>query len=291
MAAKKKSVKLSKMPDGRMVKNITEEEWELIAEFYAQHGEQHIQAAKRFGYVRRTMVRLYYEGSKSLNKPPIKGLMQDVQLRARAIRNQMADDEVRAAEKEMQGLLATVDKPEVANSLVDAAEARAHEGMLVSVGRRNITAYSLILGKIMQKIQTKMPEIEASLDDMTGRQLIALFKDLSKPVVDIQGAVSQVLEAERLLMGQPTALIGVSAGGMDKDKAMQVLALTNKTYLRLQRDAPDAIAAKVKIEPELPIPSADDVYEAHDGASQEDASSENGAEEACDEDDSDAEAP
>lgn len=288
MAAKKKASKAKPkvaktthtMPDGSQAKLLTDAVWQQVAEFYAQHGPDHSSAATRFGYARRTMVRLYYEGSKSLEKPPINTMMEDVELKARAIRNQLQEENIREAEAEMAKLMEDMPDKEAGNSLVDAAQARAHEGMMVSAGRRNITMFKLLAGGVLEAMAKRLPDMMKMLEEeLTPRQLVAMLKDLSRGLADAETASKANMEQERLLMGQPTALIGVSSANMDKDKAMQVMALANKTYLRLQREAPDPIAAKIAAAgPELPVAAGDDVYEDANGPAEEDAAQDSATE-------------
>jgi hypothetical protein len=257
---------------GKLPSNVkvTQQVWEELQLFFVQHraagraGIGKAQAAKKFSISVKTIENLWYHGSPSLGKPAMKTLMNDADVMARAARAKMRDDQLKAAEAEINAIVAAAGNSDAASSLRDAAEARAHEGLLVAVSRQNLIGIQGVYSRILRAIMDGADSIEAEVRAMTPKQKIAFIKEFAKMMNDSNSALKMVMETERLLMGEPTEIIGISNRNMSQKDAARILNLATRTHNRMLIDGTaettesKTVALSDASEPDLPEPDLDD---------------------------------
>lgn len=216
---------------------VTPELYEEILLWYVQNGLQHMKASKHFGLSRRTLTGLYYSGAPSLKKPPMRLLVDNVEVRARALRNQLKKEELARADAEIQDIIhGTADQSTLARAADDSMRARAEEGAVVSAGRRNILKLQSMLAPLLTGAVTRMKVLEKDIAKLAPEDLIKMMKDLAKLQLDLISAAKNNMEMERLLMGDPNAAQDNAPVPLAQKDAMKVLDLAARTMHRLRAE-------------------------------------------------------
>jgi len=208
--------------------------WEKILLFYVNNPKQHMQATKVFGLSRRTLTGLFYEGAQHLNKPPMKNLVGTVEVRARALRAGLRDQELARADQEIDAIINATSASALAQSVDDAARARSEEGAVVGAARRNILSLQSLLIPLLAGAKKRARDLEKLLDNdqIEPWELLKLFRELGKFQHDLNSAAKINMDMERMLMGEPAE--SKTAQPMTQRDAVRVLELGARTLERMR---------------------------------------------------------
>ncbi len=238
MAMGDKSARKPKAKAGTKPRSkVTAELYEEILLWYAEHGQQHMKASKVFGLARRTLSGLFFEGAPHLDKPPMRLLVQSVEVKARALRNQLKKEELARANQQIQDIIdGTAAGDTLSRAIDDSVRARAEEGAVVSAGRRNILKLQSMLAPLLTGAVDRMKVLERDIKHLAPEDLVKLMKDLAKLQMDLISAAKTNMEMERLLLGDPSAGKDTEQKQLDPKSAMKVLDMAARTMARMRQE-------------------------------------------------------
>jgi hypothetical protein len=246
---------------------VTPELFEELLLWYVNNGNQHVRAARLFGLSRRTVSGLYYMGMPSLNKPPMRILIDNVEVRARAARALLKKEELARAEKEMNDIIqGTANTTVLGHAISDSIKTRAEEGAVVSAGRRNILKMQSMLAPLMTGAVLRMKELEKDIKRLAPEDLIKLMKDLTKIQGDLISAAKTNMDMERQLLGDPNGAEDTKNKPLNREEAFKVIELAARTAERMRSEGRlvDAEGEEIKQNPVLDLDDEDDDTEEDD---------------------------
>lgn len=176
--------------------------YEKLVEAYRMEPGNHSNAARHGQCDRRMAKRAYEQGWK--NQPwavPIKELLADDTVRARAKRQEMRTREYLEAEDRMLA------------AKKDAADARAQEGKLVAGARQSaigLVGYSMSLLKGARPLVAQLVMALENVQDVAPTKAMSMLKEISRLSAQSVSISQEAMRLERLHMGQPEQIIGFS---------------------------------------------------------------------------------
>ena len=226
------------MPKGRVA--ITQEFYDKIVDAFRVDPTNYTAAAKLAGIGRNTAKRGWNLGWPDKGYPPIKDTLELEALEAR--KDRAVDDEARLASlKEQEGVS---DAHLRALARRDAIRARGEEGKMVKAAR--VSAIQLL--EVCQKLTTAINDIAPKVAEAVRRieltkasinEIDAIGRIIWRLAISTRAGSAtafQILQAERLLLGQPTDIIGITdLDNMDEDDALNELEEAAKSLGRIKR--------------------------------------------------------
>lgn len=259
---------------------VTPELYEEILLWYVENGVAHMKASKIFKLSRRTLSGLFYEGAKHLNKPPMRLLLDNVEVRARAARAAMKKEELARANQRIQEIIdGTAAGDTLSRAVDDSVRARAEEGAVVTAGRRNILQLQSMLAPLLTGAVDRMMELQKDIKTLAPDDLVKMMKDMAKLQMDLITAAKNNMDMERLLMGDPNAREDHKPTQLGVKDAMKVLDLASRTMARMRSEG-----ALVDAEGEETESTTLDLTKLDDEADDEDDDLIPGADDAVDDD-------
>lgn len=212
-------------------RRITLEQWEIMLDSFRTlsppgHGSITV-AAEAAKVNRRTAVRAWDKGFGYLGKPPI----QEVILEEKAAARAAALDVTLAAAREQSQAQADRAYQEAERARQDAVKSRRQEGDMVRAQRGNLMALIGVSGSTLRGALKQAREIEKIIETgidpadghkLTLREKIDTLWKLSRIVAQTASSSAEVIRMERLLLGEPTEIIGtLELGDLSEDQAIQ----------------------------------------------------------------------
>lgn len=230
---------------------MTREHYDKMLEAYRQIPESHRNAGLAAGVAFKTARKFWREGSPRQGWPPIKDIIKAEQIAARAASDAHAKALAIEASERMQDVAeqelaqhAAVARAEQDAARQQAIATRVSEGKMVAAARGNTIGLLSLLGRCLKGAMKSADWLEQALETgmvpgtstpLTYQQRMNTLRIFGSLAERSDRAVHTILQAERLLMGEPTEVIGVSAQSMSMDEALHVLRTSNKALARAER--------------------------------------------------------
>lgn len=221
---------------------ITQEYFDSFVDAFRETPDNFNAVAKTTGCTWRTARKAWEKGWPRHNFPPIKEVLELERLEARADRK--AADDARLAELREQE---DVNEAQIrAQARRDAIAARAEEAKMVKAARRSAVSLLEASRKLADGVADLAPQVRdaiktlvVSAKDPDIDQIERIAKLLWRISISTRASSQtafQILQAERLLLGQPTDIIGVTdLDRMGPDEAMAELENAAKTLERMKK--------------------------------------------------------
>lgn len=215
-------------------RSITEEQYDLLLESYREE-EPPIRgavqkAATAAGVTRKTAAKVWHKGAAYLGRGAIKELILEEKRAARA----GASDAITAAAKEQTRAQAERQYAEAEKARQDVIKARRQEGEMVRAQRGNLMALIGVTGSLLRGSIKAASEIEQAIisgvDPATEKKLtlkdrVDLLWKVNRIVRQTASASGDVIRMERLLLGEPTEIVGMmELGDYSEEQALQEIA-------------------------------------------------------------------
>lgn len=238
---------------------ITQEAWLKLVEAYRRlpgtESGAHRIAAAEVGLDSRTARKAWEQGlTKGWHgaRKPIRDLLLEEQELARA-RLQDMQDEAKRAELERDA----IERAEVRRkAMLDVTEARTQEGQVVRLIRANTLAALGSIAKLNQALQKAVSAMQYTVtamcadDPVTGApRLLGLgemrtIKDLvattTSALRQAGDAAQRAMEAERLLLGEPSRIVGIQVQPLSLTDARDRVAMAARAIARMEGRLIDA---------------------------------------------------
>lgn len=210
-------------------RGISEEQWERLVVAYRDTAPPvpgaHTAAAQAAGVSRKSAARIWKRGAPYMNKPPIQELVLEEQTAARA----GATDAIVAAAKEQTAEQAERQYREAEKARQDVIRARRQEGEMVRAQRGNLVALIGVTGTLLRGAIKQARDLETALATgkdpatkkaLTIRDKVSILWQINRIVRQTAEASSDVIKMERLLLGEPTEIVGtMNLGDMTEEQA------------------------------------------------------------------------
>ena len=220
---------------------------------YREKPENYAHAARAGNCDRATARKAWQVGWASRGWPAIREIIKTERLEARAklYDEHRAREEAALAAAEQEELDAARKLEEEAErqaaaeekARADAIEARAEEARMVRAQRGNVIALIGIINQTARMAIDQSAELKAILAagvDANGAKLtlskrLAVGRELSRMMETASNAMRQVMECERILMGEPTEIVGINVNHMSIDDAAHMVGVSNRALDRAKR--------------------------------------------------------
>ena len=196
--------------------------------------------AKQAGVSRPTAVKAWEEGWPHRGWPPIRTILEEEKILARATRAATQAMVWEQPLPELQEKIQSGFAAEVAERMAkdDAIAVRAREGEMVNLSRENTIALMQTTSKLIQGAFEKAGELMVTIkaDDcpMTGSEVVKLVTNVAYLTKTAAEAAKMTMEMERLLMGQPTEIVGLDVRNMSLEDAARTIQLSMQAYERIR---------------------------------------------------------
>jgi hypothetical protein len=190
--------------------------YDALTEAFRRNPGNITQAAEIVGVSRATARRAWAVGYPRVNRPAIQRVITDEQIAARA---SMADEHARQAALDLEDRRRT-QRENSRKAREDLARTRKQEAELVRAQRGNVAALVGITGHalrgMIEQARILEGELRAGKDSSNGQvlslpQRMRAMDTLARIVQRASEAAAEVVRMERLLLGEPTEIVGTTA--------------------------------------------------------------------------------
>jgi hypothetical protein len=237
--------KASTKGTGANARRITDDQWNALVLSYRETPPPVLgavaQAAKAAGVTRKTALKAWTTGMGYLGKEPIQVMILEEQIAARS----GVTDAMEAAAREQSAAQAERSYAEAEKARADVIKARRQEAEMVRAQRGNLVAMIGITGSLLRGAIKQAREIEKALGDgvdpatnkkLTVRDKVSILWQVNRIVRQTADASGDVIRMERLLLGEPTEIVGtVNLGDMTEDQAIADIEEAHAAALRVKR--------------------------------------------------------
>lgn len=210
----------------------TRDLYETLLTYYRDNAEDHGEAARRCKCSRKVAQTAYEKGWRGLGwAKPIHEVLESEQMQARASRLQR-EREALAAEEQ-----ARIDARK------DALEARSAEAKGAKLSRANAIMFAAACAKALAGLQRLVVEFEGRTQNQAAVQAMSLkeirywITTVSGAVRDAQVMLKTALEIERIVTGEPLAVLSIRAEKMSPQEMYEELTHTMQS-LRILKQLP-----------------------------------------------------
>jgi len=199
-------------------------------------------AARSAGVGRETARRAWLRGWTDRHLPAIKDVLREEQVLARSRRQAavlMAAESADAGEGRPAGEAGPPATGDAAARMLakdDAVATREQEGQMVKLTRANTIALMSAASRLISAGIDKARELETKLKTgaavLTPSETMRFMASLSSVTRNAAECAKMALEMERLLMGEPTAVIGIDASNMSLEDAARTIEIANRALER-----------------------------------------------------------
>lgn len=211
-------------------RQITEDQWDRLLDAFRESAPPVRSAvgvaAKAASVSRKTALKAWESGVRYLGKEPIREIILEEQMAARA----GATDALKAAAQEQTSAQADRAYAEAEKARADVIRARRQEGEMVRAQRGNLVAMIGITGTVLRGAIKQARELEKALatgidpatqKKLTIREKVTILWQVNRIVAQTANASADVIKMERLLLGEPTEIVGhMDLGDMTEEQAL-----------------------------------------------------------------------
>lgn len=207
---------------------ITEEQYNALVNAFREIPGDIGNAAKIANCGRSTASKAWNTGwlQKNHKRLPIKVMLKEEQEAARA----------RRIEQERKAITDEAERSLLAR--LDAIQARGDEAGMSKVGRKNATNLAIVSSKLVvlvdKMVERAKHEVETNLAGMTMRDIRAWIQTTSLTMMRAQQTMLAALQIERIVTGEPIAILGVRVDQMTPEQMVEELSGIAKTLERAQ---------------------------------------------------------
>lgn len=222
--------------------------YERLLESFREHPGNISAAARSAGVGRGTARRAWREGWPRRQLPAIIDVMQEEQLLARSRRQAavyLGDGPPASGADVPAASTAHVPPgdsgPEAARMLAkdDAVATREAEGSMVKLARANVVALmsatSRLLSAGIDKAKALEKDIRTGTVELTPKEVQKFLGSLGYLVSKSTESAKLAIEMERLLLGEPTEVLGLEVRNMTLDDAARTIELANRALARARK--------------------------------------------------------
>jgi len=214
---------------------LTQELLDTLLLYFRSHPAAFTDAAKHAGCTRGTASKAWGKGFPQFFKgKPLQLVLLEEQEAARAALLRDTQAKQLAQEKERE------------EARAQAVEARKQEGMMVR-GARAVTSNALLMArecvdgaKSLSKKLRQLLEAESAkpIPDMKPEKMVTLLRETTLLVARLNNAAHITMQMERLHLGQPTDILGITAiGAIREDISYEEVELRIKAAQQALEDA------------------------------------------------------
>ncbi len=191
-------------------------------------------AAREAGVAWETSKRMWIKGAADIDLAPIKPLVENemVQARVLAEREKREKDKTTAEDH----LRTSFEDQEAARQ--DAVASRKAESDVVRSNRKNVVTLVAVMARALAGCLKRAKALEKRIVDAKDMDLaeeIALLDRMARTVERTTRAAKETMVMERLLLGEPTEIIGLKGvGDFTEDEAIRELELGAQTAVRMR---------------------------------------------------------
>ena len=194
-------------------RQLTHAIYNALVAAYREKPEDHRHAAQAAKVNWRTARRGWEHGwtPRLAWAPPIKDVILNEQ---KATRARLADEREQQTRAEVKAAITT---PPViqAKAREDALDTRLQEARVVRAARVDAIALLETCGEVMKGVVQVVPEMKRSIASMDPLRAVGVLRRLGSLMRDATECGYRALQLERLQVGAPTEIIGVSSVGME----------------------------------------------------------------------------
>lgn len=222
--------------------------YDRMLESFREHTGNISAAARSAGVSRGTARRAWTEGWPSRQLPAIKEVLAEEQLLARSRRASAvylaegagdpgAGVPGRSSALELEGPGGAEAVRMMAKD--DAVATREAEGSMVKLARANtialMSATSRLLSAGIDKAKALEKDIRTGAVPMTPKETQKFLGSLGYLVSKATESAKLTIEMERLLLGEPTEVLGIEVRNMGLDDAARTIELANRALVRARK--------------------------------------------------------
>jgi len=211
----------------------TRDLYETLLVYYRDHAEDHAEAARRCKCTRKLAQTTYERGWRGLAwAKPLREVLESEQMQARAARLKMERESLEAEERARM------------DARKDALEARAAEAKGAKLSRANAIMFSAACSKALVGLQRLVAEFEgrtqspAAVQSMSLKEIRYWITTVSGAVRDAQVMLKTALEIERIVTGEPLAVLSIRTENMGPQEMYAELTRTLES-LRILKHLPN----------------------------------------------------
>lgn len=219
------------------IRRISKAKFDKAVKAFREKPQNYSNAKRAAGISFDSAKRLWFFGipSAEFSAPPIKDMLGSEKELGRAERELKKKKD---AIEEVRDELADEIRAEAARR--DAIDAREKEGQILKLARQNAISSMASLVRIGQGIQVVSQKTLESLnkianeEDYDHSKGIAVLRAYAKSIREVASASQTIMEMERLYMGEPTEIVGVTTD-IDNLTIEQLAKEIEKTETALDR--------------------------------------------------------
>lgn len=226
---------------------ITRDQYDLMVAAFREQPGNASHAARSAKCTPHTARRAYRQGYPDRGWPAIKETVGSEQKAARAARQKAMREEVAKREADAQALLNGQATAQLEQEILDrekarqdAIQTRKEEGQMIRGLRGDVGMMLAVIGKTLRGATNSAGRVAKALEtgvDSTGRKLtlkeeMSLQRSTALMLEVAAKGVKVAVEAERLLMGEPTEILGLTMGQLSEDDAVHVLEVGQRAIAR-----------------------------------------------------------
>lgn len=213
--------------------------YEKLVDFFRANGPRYPQAAKACGCSANIAQTAFEKGWRGLVwATAIEQVLADEAEAARAARMKAAEEQARVEEEVRLA------------ARRDAAIARKQEAQGAQISRSNALNVAVATAKLLNSMHILVAEVEARLkggdaQSMTMVEMRKWLHLIPQAVKDAQTTMQMALQIERVVTGEPIAVLGVRVDQMSPTQMVQQLQNLQKTMERANALPPEIMEADI----------------------------------------------
>jgi hypothetical protein len=211
---------------------LSQEDYDSALDLFRQFPEDIVHVAHSLKFSIKKVQTLWYRGIPEQGLHPIKDVLQDEQSLARVARA-TEDLSTRTEPISAKVVQSSLHRPhEVAQFMTrqDVIETRAEEGKMIKASRHNTIALMAVTSRLLETAIRKADQLEMIMNNEVEGQEPITFEQHIKFINACANLTKQAAEAadkniqmERILLGEPTEILGVSVKQMTMEEATQTM--------------------------------------------------------------------
>lgn len=219
---------------------LSREDWDLALEAYrANPSVRGVLAAIPHG--RPSAERLVNVGVPELGLPPIRKVLEEEARLAALGEKRLERVEAKTAGKLLEARMTALRKAEEARLAIlgDAQKQREEEAKLVRMNRQGAVVLAAVQGKLLGGALRMAEALERDLSEGKGtiKERLGYLRTIANIVQRTAESSAKAVQMERLLLGEPTSILGVQGQGkpsedMSPEEAGQWLEAANRAFAK-----------------------------------------------------------
>lgn len=218
---------------------VTDEQYNRLIEAFRTAPSHYSEAGRAAGISAHTARKCFHEGYPKYGKKAIADILREEQEHARA---KLAEMEAQAERTAIE--LDALRKADAKLKAVDdVTESRVQEAQMIRMGRSAATNLLMVLtnlskgttriGERIQRTLEAMGSDETPLSPLEVTNMTRLVSNLSLALRQTHEAASRAMEMERLLLGEPSKIVGIThLEDVTVDEAQRRIDAANRALAR-----------------------------------------------------------